>query len=127
MGDYTKIDNALIITTRISSSSVLNASEGAVVGDPLKNCDLDRKVYIMAMSGISVNSNFTASNVALIVNGDINIAANSSSTDVEHKGTSMHSEQEIHLSASHRFNPCSEDMSGLLPNLRTFKMVMPRA
>ncbi|MCE6959082.1 pilus assembly protein [Cereibacter sphaeroides] len=127
VGDNTKIDNALIITTRISSSSVLNASEGAVVGDPLKNCDLDRKVYIMAMSGISVNSNFTASNVALIVNGDINIAANSSSTDVEHKGTSMHSEQEIHLSASHRFNPCSEDMSGLLPNLRTFKMVMPRA
>ncbi|WP_145111204.1 TadE/TadG family type IV pilus assembly protein [Cereibacter sediminicola] len=127
VGQYARIDNSLIVTTRLSSSSVLNTDEGAVVGDPLKNCDLNRKVYILTMSGISVNSNFTASNVALVVNGDINVAANSSSTEVEHRGTSMHAEGSIQIPSSHTFNACSEDTSGLLPNLRTFKFVMPKA
>lgn len=121
-----KVDNALVITTRTTSSSVLNAEEGAQVGDPLKNCDLSKKVYIMASSGVSVNANFTASNVAFVVAGDINVAASSSSNTIEHKGTSMHAEGQIKVASSHRFNPCSEDTSGLLPGINTIKLVVPR-
>lgn len=127
IGDNARIDNALIVTTRVSSSSVLNASEGAVVGDPLKNCDLSRKVYFLAMSGISVSSNFTASNVAIVVNGNINVAASSSSSQVTHKGTSLHAEGSIQIPANHTFYPCAEDPSGLIPGVRNFKFVIPRA
>lgn len=126
VGSNARIDNALVVTTRVSSSSVLSASEGAIVGDPLKNCDLNRKVYFLAQSGISVNSNFTASNVALVVNGNINVAANSNSSQVEHKGTSLHAEGSIQIPSSHTFNPCAEDTSGLLPGIRTFKFVIPK-
>jgi len=127
VGQYARIDATLALSTRVSSSSVISASEGAVVGDPLKNCDLSRKVYVMTMSGISVHSNFTASNVALIVNGNINAAANSNSTDVEHKGTSLHAKGSIQIPSSHVFNSGAEDNSGLLPGMRTFKFVMPKA
>jgi Flp pilus assembly protein TadG len=127
VGANARVDNSLLITTRISSSSVINADEGSVIGDPLKNCDLNRKVYVMTMSGVSVNSNFTASNVALIVNGNINVAATSNSSNVEHNGTSMHAEGSIQIPSSHIFNSCAEDPSGLLPGLKTFKMVMPKA
>jgi Flp pilus assembly protein TadG len=120
-----KIDNALVITTRTSSTSVINASEGAVVGDPLKNCDLSKKVYIMADAGVSVPADFTASNVSIVASRNIHIAANSSSSIVTHNGTSLHSEGEISLASSHTFNPCSVDNSGLLPNLSTIKLVMP--
>lgn len=127
IGKQARIDATLAISTRIMSSSAISASSGAVIGDPLKNCDLARKVYIMTMSGVSVSADFTASNVALMVNGDINIAANSSSSDVEHKGTSLHAEGSIQVPANHTFNSCPDDSSGLVPGVRTFKFVIPRA
>lgn len=127
VGSNARIDATLALSTRVSSSSVLKAESGAIVGDPLRNCDLSRKVYIMTMSSISVSSDFTASNVALIVNGDINVAASSSSSTVEHKGTSFHAEGTIQIPANHTFNGCLEDFSGLIPGVRTVKFVMPRA
>lgn len=125
VGPYARVDNSVMISTRVSSSSAINSEEGAVVGDPAKNCNIDRKVYVLTQSGFSVNSNFTASNVAMVANGNINVAANSSSSQVEHKGTSFHAEGSIQIPANHTFNSCSEDASKLLPNLRTFKYVMP--
>ena len=127
IGRNARVDATLALSTRVSTSSVLKATSGAVVGDPLKNCDLSRKVYVMTMSGISVPSDFTASNIAFIVNGDIKVAASSSSSDVVHKGTSFHAEGSIQIPANHTFNGCFEDFSGLLPAVRTFKFVMPLA
>jgi Flp pilus assembly protein TadG len=127
VGPNARIDASLAISTRISSSSVIKADQGAVIGDPLKNCDLKRKVYVMTMSGMSVSSDFTASNVAMIANGDINVAANSSSSEVVHNGTSFHAEGKIQIPANHTFNSCIEDVSGLLPGIQTFKFVIPKA
>jgi Flp pilus assembly protein TadG len=127
VGSNARIDATLAISTRISTSSVLKASSGAIVGDPLRNCDVSRKVYIMTMSGVSVSADFTASNVALIVNGDINVAASSSSSTVEHKGTSFHAEGEVQIPANHTFNGCLEDYSGLIPGNKTIKFVIPKA
>jgi Flp pilus assembly protein TadG len=127
VGANARIDATLAISTRVSTSSVLKAASGAVVGDPLRNCDVSRKVYVMTMSGISVSADFTASNVALVVNGDINVAASSSSSTVEHKGTSFHAEGSIQIPANHSFNGCLEDYSGLLPGMRTIKFVIPKA
>ncbi|MFO1201258.1 MAG: hypothetical protein U1E58_01330 [Tabrizicola sp.] len=126
IGSNARIDATLAISTRISSSSVLNGTSGAVVGDPDKNCDASRKVYIMTMSGIQVSADFTASNVAFIVNGDINVAANSSSSTVVHMGTSFQAEGKIQIAANNTFYSCSDDTSGLLPGMKTFKFVMPR-
>jgi Flp pilus assembly protein TadG len=127
VGSNARIDATLAISTRITSSSGLNASSGAIVGDPLKNCDVSRKVYIMTMSSVNVSADFTASNVALMVNGDIHVAASSSSSEVEHKGTSFHAEGEVQIPANHTFNGCLEDYSGLIPGVRTLRFVMPRA
>ncbi|MBN8630071.1 MAG: hypothetical protein J0L76_04360 [Rhodobacterales bacterium] len=127
VGPYARIDAALAISTRVQSASVISADQGAVVGDPLKNCDINRKVYIMTMSGFSVPANFTASNVALIANGDINLAANSSSSDGVHKGTSLHAEGSVHIAANNTFNSCAEDNSGLIPTVKTIKFVVPKA
>ncbi|MDZ4069355.1 MAG: hypothetical protein U1E06_21370, partial [Tabrizicola sp.] len=127
VGSNARIDATLAISSRVSTSSVLKASSGAIVGDPLRNCDVSRKVYIMTMSGVSVSSDFTASNVALIVNGDINVAASSSSSTVEHKGTSFHAEGEVQIPANHSFNGCLEDYSGLIPGNKTIKFVIPKA
>ena len=127
VGSNARIDATLALSTRVSSSSVLTASSGAVVGDPLRNCDVSRKVYIMTMSSVSVSADFTASNVALIVNGDIHVAANSSSSTVEHKGTSFHAEGSVQIPANHTFNGCLEDYSGLIPGVKTLKFVIPKA
>jgi Flp pilus assembly protein TadG len=127
VGPFARIDATLAISTRVSSSSVISASEGAVIGDPLKNCDLSRKVYMMTMSGVSVPSNFTASNIALIANGDINVAANSSSSAVVHKGTSLHAEGSVQIPANNTFTSCAEDNSRLIPVVKTVKFVVPRA
>jgi Flp pilus assembly protein TadG len=127
VGPYARVDAALAISTRVSSSSVINAAEGSVIGDPLKNCDLSRKVYMMTMSGVSVNADFTASNIALIANGDINVAANSNSSAVVHKGTSLHAEGSVQIPANNTFNSCAEDNSGLIPSVKTFKFVAPKA
>jgi Flp pilus assembly protein TadG len=127
VGSNARINSSLLVSTRVSSSSVINATSGAVVGDPDKSCDLSKKVYVITMSGFSVPADFTASNVAMIANGDINVAANSSSSEVEHKGTSFHAEGSVHIPANHTFNGCFEDFSGLLPGIRTIKFVMPRA
>lgn len=127
VGPYARIDAALAVSTRVSSSSVISAAEGSVIGDPLKNCDLSRKVYMMTMSGVSVNADFTASNIALIANGDINVAANSNSSAVVHKGTSLHAEGSVQIPANNTFNSCAEDNSGLIPAVKTVKFVMPKA
>lgn len=127
VGSNARIDATLAISTRVSTTSVLKATSGAIVGDPLRNCDVSRKVYLMTMSGVSVSADFTASNVALVVNGDINVAASSSSSTVEHKGTSFHAEGSIQIPANHSFNGCLEDYSGLLPGMKTIKFVIPRA
>ncbi len=127
IGSNARIDASLALSTRISSSSVLSATSGAVVGDPLRNCDLKRKVYLMTQSSVGVPADFTASNIAVIVNGDIKVAANSSSSNTYHKGTSFHAEGSIHIPANHTFEGCLEDFSGLMPGVRTFKFVMPRA
>lgn len=127
VGSNARIDATLALSTRVSSSSALTATSGAVVGDPNRNCDLSRKVYIMTMSGVNVSADFTASNVALVVNGDINLAANSSSSTVEHKGTSFHAEGTVHIPANHTFNGCLEDYSALIPGAKVFKFVMPKA
>jgi Flp pilus assembly protein TadG len=127
VGKNARIDATLAISTKVSTSSVLQASSGAIVGDPMRNCDVSRKVYLMTMSSISVSADFTASNVALIVNGDINVAASSSSSTVEHKGTSFHAEGKIQIPSNHTFNGCLEDYSGLLPSVRTIKFVIPKA
>jgi Flp pilus assembly protein TadG len=127
VGTNARIDATIALSTRVSSASVLTASSGAVVGDPLRNCDVSRKVYVMTMSSVSVSADFTASNVALIVNGDIHVAANSSSSTVEHKGTSFHAEGEVHIPANHTFNGCLEDYSGLIPGVKTLKFVIPKA
>ncbi len=126
VGSNARIDATLALSTRVMSSSALTASSGAIVGDPLRNCDVSRKVYIMTMSSVSVSADFTASNVALIVNGDINVAASSSSSTVEHKGTSFHAEGTVQIPANHTFNGCLEDFSGLLPGVKTFKFVLPK-
>lgn len=126
VGSNARIDATLAISTRISTSSVLKAQSGAIVGDPLRNCDVSRKVYLMTMSGVSVSADFTASNVALIVNGDINVAASSSAATVEHKGTSFHAEGEVQIPANHTFNGCLEDYSGLIPGAKTIKFVIPK-
>jgi hypothetical protein len=127
VGSNARIDAALVLSTRVSSSSALTASSGAIVGDPLRNCDVSRKVYVMTMSSISVSADFTASNVALIVNGDIHVAASSSSSTVDHKGTSFHAEGKIQIPANHTFNGCLEDYSGLIPGVKTMKFVIPRS
>ena len=62
-----------------------------------------------------------------IVNGDINVAASSSSSKVDHKGTSFHAEGEVQIPANHSFNGCLEDYSGLIPSSRTIKFVIPKA
>lgn len=126
IGSNARIDATVAISSRIMSASALNASSGAVVGDPLKNCDLSRKVYIMTMSSVSIPADFTASNIALIVNGNINIAANSSSSSGEHKGTSFHAEGSIQVPSNHTFNGCPEDVTGLIPGVRNFKFVIPQ-
>ena len=126
VGSNARIDATLALSTRITSSSALTASSGAIVGDPLRNCDVSRKVYVMTMSSISVSADFTASNVALVVNGDINVAASSSSSTVEHKGTSFHAEGSVQIPANHTFNGCLEDYSGLIPGVKTFKFVLPK-
>ncbi|MDP3262875.1 MAG: TadG family pilus assembly protein [Tabrizicola sp.] len=125
VGPYARVDNSVMISTRVSSSSSINSEEGAVVGDPAKNCNIDRKVYVLTQSGFSVNSNFTASNVAMISNGNINVAASSGSSTTTHNGTSFHSEGSIQIPANHTFNSCAEDNSLLLPTIKTFKYVMP--
>jgi Flp pilus assembly protein TadG len=127
VGSNARIDATIALSTRVASSSVLTASSGAVVGDPARNCDVARKVYIMTMGSISVSADFTASNVAIIVNGDIHVAANSSSSTVEHKGTSFHAEGKIQIPANHTFNGCLEDYSGLIPGVKTMKFVIPRS
>jgi hypothetical protein len=127
VGENARVDAALLLSTRVSSSDVITATSGAVVGDPEKSCDLSKKVYVMAMSDFAVSSDFTASNVAMISNGDIKVAASSSSSVLEHKGTSFHAEGSVHIPANHTFNGCFEDFSGLLPGIRTIKFVMPRA
>jgi Flp pilus assembly protein TadG len=127
VGSNARIDATLALSTRVASSSVLTASSGAVVGDPLRNCDVSRKVYIMTMGSISVSADFTASNVAMVVNGDIHVAASSSSSTVEHKGTSFHAEGSIQIPANHTFNGCLEDYSGLIPGVKTMKFVIPKA
>lgn len=80
----------------------------------------------MTMSGISVSADFTASNVALVVNGNINVAASSSSSTAEPKGTSFHAEGSVQIPANHTFNGCLEDYSGLIPGVKTFKFVLPK-
>lgn len=127
VGSNARIDATLALSTRVASSSGLTASSGAVVGDPLRNCDVSRKVYVMTMSSVSVSADFTASNVSLMVNGDINVAASSSSSTADHKGTSFHAEGTVQIPANHTFNGCLEDYSGLLPGVKTLKFVMPRA
>jgi hypothetical protein len=55
------------------------------------------------------------------------VVASSSSSEVEHKGTSFHAEGEVQIPANHTFNGCLEDYSGLFPGVRTLKFVVPRA
>jgi len=119
------VEGSLVVTTRVANSATLTAESGARAGDPSNGCAPGSKTYIMSASDMSVPADFTGSNIAFMVDADVNVAAASSSGTLTHNGTSIHATGDVQIAAQHQFNPCNEEPSGLMPKLRVIRHVAP--
>ncbi len=127
-GSDADVSRSLVISTRASSNPTITADSGARAGTlsgQADTCAAANKSYIMAVSPLKVPASFTASNVAFMVDNDINIAASSSASVYEHAGTSFHASGNISISSSHTFTPCNEPPSGLMPQILVIRHVAP--
>jgi Flp pilus assembly protein TadG len=124
-GATANISGSLLVTTRVSSNSTVNADSGAFIGSSSYSCNADEKSIVMALSDMNVPADFAGSNVAFIVDGDIHLSASSSSSVLEHSGVSFHASGQIHVSSNHTFNSCATAPSGLMPELLVIRHVEP--
>lgn len=118
---------SLLLTTRDKTTASITAGSGAFVGDPSGGCDVDERTTIMSLGKMSVPADFIGSNLSIIVDEDIHLSATSSSTTLTHSGISLLSSTEIHVAAGHTFNSCAGPDSGLMPELRVIRYVVPQA
>ena len=124
-GSTARVTGSLLISTRQAASATVNASSGAMAGDATGSCNLDTKTYIMSLGDLNVPADFAGSNVSFLVDGNIHLSASSSSATLDHSGVSLMASNEIHISANHTFNACSQPPGGLLPELRVIRHVIP--
>lgn len=117
---------SLILSTANKTTATVTAGSGAFVGDPAGGCDVDQRTTIMSLGDMHVPADFAGSNVSLIVDGDVNMAATGSSTTLTHSGISIMSSSEVHIAAGHTFNSCAGPDSGLQPELRVIRHIVPQ-
>ncbi len=117
---------SLLLTTRDKTTASVTAGSGAFVGDPAGGCDVDERTTIMSLGQMNVPADFAGSNLSIIVDEDIHLSATGSSSTLSHSGISLMSSAEIHVSAGHTFNSCAGPDSGLMPELRVIRHVVPQ-
>ena len=124
-GSDASVSSSLLLTTREASSATITSSQGGSVGTSAGGCDIDAHSYIMAMSDMSVPADFAGSNISILVDGNINFSASSSSSVIPHSGLSLHASGEISIAANHTFDSCNSPPGGMLPSLMVIRHVAP--
>lgn len=120
-----RLASSMILSTLESANASITASSGARAGTATGGCDPALHTTIMGKSDMHVPADFAGSNVSFQVDGNIQLAASSSSSTIHHSGLSLHASGQIKVAANHRFDPCSTPASGLMPALKVIRHVEP--
>ncbi|SFP16564.1 pilus assembly protein TadG-related protein [Tranquillimonas alkanivorans] len=121
----TDITSSLFLSTKVSSNASLTAKQGARIGSSTATCQPDAVSFVMAKGSMHAPADFFGSNVAVMLGGDVNLAATSSSTTLNHVGLSLIADGDMHIAASHTFTSCALPPGGLTPRLRVIRHVAP--
>jgi Flp pilus assembly pilin Flp len=119
------VRSALIISTANGPKPAITAADGALIGDPTLGCSGADRSVIMAKGDLMAPSDFAGSNVALVVDGDITLAANSAASEVESTGLSLFATGAVKVAAGHSFHACGLPPYALVPKISVIRFVMP--
>ena len=122
--DGASVIGSTVISVRESANAAVTASAGAVVADPTGTCDAGNRSTIMSVSDVSVPAKFVMSNVTIITGGDISIAS-ASAKAASSTGVALYASGEVHIASQHTFRSCENDDAGLIPDLRSLRLVLP--
>jgi hypothetical protein len=125
--ELARIEGSVIFSTSKGLGEALTATDGAMSGDPLGDCDPAARSVIMAMGDMRVPASFTASNTAFMVEGNATLLGLPEGATATHRGMALHAKGSVSLLGKHRFEACApQAMDALLTPLEVIRYVSPR-
>ena len=125
--ELARIEGSVIFSTSKGLGEALTATEGAMSGDPLGDCDPAARSVIMAMGDMQVPASFTASNTAFMVEGNATLLGLPEGATAMHRGMALHAKGTVSLLGKHSFEACTpQSMDALLTPLEVIRYVSPR-
>ncbi|MCU0826577.1 MAG: hypothetical protein MUE52_04060 [Tabrizicola sp.] len=124
LGDHTRIEGALVIST--ADETGLSAAEpGARIGDPSGRCDARLRSMVMTTGNLTLPSQLTMSNIAVVVGGDVDLGPALGASNSIARGISVQAGGEIRVDGSQIFQPCPGATDKVLPPLRVISVQLP--
>jgi hypothetical protein len=125
--ELARIEGSVIFSTSKGLGEALTATEGAMSGDPLGDCNPAARSVIMAMGDMQVPASFTASNTAFMVEGNATLLGLPEGATAMHRGMALHAKGTVSLLGKHSFEACTpQSMDALLTPLEVIRYVSPR-
>lgn len=122
--DRAELRHTLLISTRVGLGDAVTADPEALAGDPDSACSPAHRATIMALGGMTIPSEFAASNVAFVIGGDVHIGGAGEAT-ILHRGLALHATGSVYFAGQHAFEACPGPTESLLPALSVIKYVAP--
>lgn len=125
--DGAEVVGSVLVTMREATTATVSSGSSVVVADPTLGCVADDRTVVMSMSKLSVPAEFVMSNVTLVVDDDVDIAAASAGA-IASRGLSIYSSGRVHVSSQHTFQTCpGTDPAFLSPYGKVLRLVIPPA
>lgn len=121
---------SVIITTSTNSSGAIGAAEGTTMGDQSTNdCHSNERSAIMSMGDVTVPADFTLSNLTMIVDGNVNVAAISaaskSGTNKVSYGFALYTSGNASFASKQTFRQCAGATDQFAPETKILRIVVP--
>jgi hypothetical protein len=124
LSEYARIEGALVISTA-ADSGLADASPGARIGDPARNCDASLRSVMMVMGDLELPFHLMTSNIAVVASGSVKLGRPDDRFSGVSRGLAVHAGGMIIGSSNTVPAACPGAEDPLLPSLRVISHTMP--
>jgi Flp pilus assembly protein TadG len=122
--EHARVEGSLIVSTA-DETGLSSAAAGARIGDPVGGCDASRRSILMTKGDLTLPSNLTTSNIAVVAGGDVMLGLSGETSPSLSRGIAVHAGGEIRSAGVQTLMPCAGAADLLLPSLRVISHTMP--
>ncbi|MBR9864836.1 MAG: hypothetical protein GYB24_15465 [Rhodobacteraceae bacterium] len=110
---------AFVLTT---SDSGISGSSGTTIGASNYSCDPLDRVTVMTNADVHMAAKFLATNLTLVIDGDIHLASGGSGNS-DHYGVGIHTSGDVDITTHHNYYSCGNSSSEVAPVMGVIRHV----